>query len=591
MDGDATPLDRSPPAAASGGALLPWVAAAIYLGFLGSFAIGWFLPPSLVGIGDWDWVFSDAWLSVSGLLERGWPALWSIQLAGGAPLAADPESLSHSPFLLLPLAFGPIVGTKLLLTSLIATGLVGCHRLGQRWIGDDVGATAFAFAFVFSGYFAIHFRAGHMPWAAFYLVPWVLLYADRLLFDPAATLAASIGFLASLVGLFSGLVYHALVYFLLPVAVVYAILNVRRARPHRVRYVLSLAVGAMTLTTIRWLAILDWEQMSPRNVVGVGGMPWVAMGKMLVTSIEDYKDPVTWGGSGVWEYWSYVGAVTSTLALASLGARGRWRTFGFACLVIGGLLAWRGPWGSPLEWIAPRVPFLSSVRVYTRFLDLVVFAVALLAGGAIGELHRRMSGKLAWLPLLLLLAMVGDYWRVVRPIWSKVFALPVEQAYPDWGVTVSGPRYGVTLSAPPFQEFTSNQEMFNSRMLPLLMAGAVVDNAYITMALPWARPPEGKVVEGLPEGAYRLRNHEIDISGNFHPGQQIPVHLHYKKSFWRVANRESARVEPDVAGMKVVILAPCQNVRVLFRDGREILGWIISAIAVASTFAVLRRGP
>src|SRR4051794_30949589 len=97
---DARPID-SWSRSAAGGRILGWLIAVTYLGFLDSFAIGWFLPPSLVGIGDWDWVFSDAWLSASGLLERGWPAEWSIQLGGGVPLAADPESLSHSPFLSL----------------------------------------------------------------------------------------------------------------------------------------------------------------------------------------------------------------------------------------------------------------------------------------------------------------------------------------------------------------------------------------------------------------------------------------------------------------------------------------------------------
>jgi hypothetical protein len=146
-------------------------------------------------------------------------------------------------------------------------------------------------------------------------------------------------------------------------------------------------------------------------------------------------------------------------------------------------------------------------------------------------------------------------------------------------------------SAPPFQEFSAHEEMFNSRMLPLLMAGAVVRNAYITMALPWGRPEEGRVVEGLPQGAYELRNHAIDLLGDFWPGQQFKIRLHYKKSEWRVADRESARLEADAVGMRVVILKRCRNVRILFRSGRELFGWIISAIAVASTFAVLRRGP
>jgi len=589
MDDDGRPLDHAAPLTLGESPLLRLFLAAIALGFLVSFAVGWFLPPSLVGVGDWDWVFSDAWLSASGLLERGWPPLWSIQLAGGAPLAADPESLSHSPFLILPLALGPIVGTKLLVTLLIAAGLVGCHRLGRRWIGDEVGATVFAFVFVFSGHFAIHFRVGHLPWAVFYLVPWVLLYADRLLFDRDPGLAASIGLLASLVALFSGPVYHALTFFLLPVAVLYGLLDGRRAPSNRVRHVLTLTFCAAALIMPRWLAVISWEQRTPRNVTGYGGMPWVEMANMLVTPIQDYKAPAPWGGSGVWEYWSYVGIVTGMLAIVSLGIRGRSRGLAGACLGAAMILAWRGPWGAPLAWIAPHVPFLYSVRAFSRFVVLAVFGIALLAGNAIGALRRRAPGRLAWVPLLLLLAIVGDYSLVVRPVWSKVFALHPAEAYRDWGVTVAGQRYATTRSAPPFQTFNSQREMFNSRMLPLLMAGAVVRNAYITMALPWPRPPEGNVVEGLAEGAYRLRNHEIDLFGDLRPGQEIKIHLHYKRAYWDVVDPTSANVDWDPAGMKLDILKPCQNVRIVFRTGKESFGWIISGLAVVATSAVLRR--
>src|SRR5207237_549980 len=147
-------------------------------------------------------------------------------------------------------------------------------------------ATVFAFAFVFSGHFAIHLRAGHLPWAAFYLVPWVFLYLDRLLFDPIATRAASIGFIVSLVALFTGLVYHALVYFLLPVGILYVLLNVRRLTWRRVGYVSALLLCAMTLTAFRQVAVIEWEQTHPRVVIGVGGMPLAAIGEMLLTPTE-----------------------------------------------------------------------------------------------------------------------------------------------------------------------------------------------------------------------------------------------------------------------------------------------------------------
>lgn len=564
--------------------------AAVHILFLCSFAVRWFLPPSSVGIGDWDWVFSDAWLSTTGLVERGWPALWSIQIAGGAPLAGNPESLAYSPLLLFPLALGPILGTKVLVVLLIVAGLVGCHRLGLRWIGDPVGSAVFAFVFVFSGYFAIHFRAGHFPWATFYLVPWILLFIDRLLFDPTPSLGGSLGLLVSLVLLFSGTVYHPLVFFLLPVAAIYGVVNGRDASRNRVRHVLLLVLCAVALTMPRWLAVIDWQWHSPRTVqTGHGGMPLIGMAEMLLTPVKDYKTRVRFGGSGVWEYWSYVGIIASILAIVSVLTQER--LWNFARLCIGGavILAWRGPWGNGLEWLSSFVPVLGSVRVYSRFLVLGVFAMALLAGGGVGALRSRLRGRFAGLPFLLLLAMVGDYWLVVRPIWSKVFALPPAEVYSDWAVSLEGPPYTMIRSVPYVQDFTDDQDNFNSRMLPLLMAGAVVRNPYVTLnGVPWM-PTEGKVVESLPEASYQLRNHRLEFWGDFREGQEIAINLQCPRHYWRVADRSTARIQRQHGAIKLVILKPCQYLLVTIRTGLETAGWVVSGIGIVLAAAVLWR--
>jgi len=584
---DETHVDGAP--TAGEGALLRLLLGAIPMAFLGSFAVKWFAPSSLVGIGDWDWYFSDAWISGTALLERGRPALWSIQQAGGVPLAGDPESLSHSPFLVVPLAFGPIVGTKLLVVLLLLAGFVGCRRLGLRWIGEPVGATAFAFVFVFSGYFAIHLRAGHLPWAAFHLVPWILLFTDQLLFDPAPSLGTSLGLVVSLVLVFTGFMYHALVFFLLPVIVIYGIVNGRHANASRIRHVVNLARCAVAIAMPRWLSIIDWEQRSPRIHAGYGGMPLLSIAEMLLTPIPDYNLWVPWGGSGVWEYWSYVGIIVSLLALGALGIRRRPRTFALACLGVAAVLAWRGPWGSVLGWIAPRVLFLSSVRVYSRFLVLAVFAIALLAGSAIAWLRSSTRDRGASLPLLLLFAIATEYWLVVWPIWTKVFALPAEEVYSDWGITLPGPRYHSIRSAPPFQPFAEHQEMFNSRMLPLLMAGAIVGNAYVAMVSPWERPPDGSVVQSRDQVTYRLDNQEIKLFGDFRRGDRIKINLRYPTEYWRVADPRSARIEGHRSGTIVTILTGCRNVRVVLRTGLETAAWIVSGISLIALWLVLRR--
>jgi hypothetical protein len=281
------------------------------------------------------------------------------------------------------------------------------------------------------------------------------------------------------------------------------------------------------------------------------------------------------------------------------------------------LLTWRGPSGSGLDWLAFYLPLLSSVRVYSRFLVLAVFGIALLAGGGIGMLRSKMQGRFAWLPLLLFLAIVGEYWVVVRPIWGRIFALQPTEEYEDWGVvprestptnagaissampeaagaldtTLEGAPYTTIRSAPLAQNFTDKQENFNSRMLPLLMAGAIVRNSYTALnGVHWLPIREGQVVEGLPESQYRLRNHELEFWGSFFPGDEIKIHLWCKKHYWKVADRSAARIYGNSGGTTVVILRPCHYVRISIRNGLEIAGWIVSSLGIVIMAAVLWRG-
>ena len=414
----------------------------------------------------------------------------------------------------------------------------------------------------------------------FYLVPWVLLFADRCLFDPAAGLQVSLGLLATLVLLFSGSVYHPLVFFLVPVTVVYAAVGCREAPWCSIRRVLLLVLSAVLITMPRWLAIVDWQRRFPRYVPGHGGMPLLKMGEMLFTSIEDYNLRVPWGGSGLWEYWSYAGMVAGLVALASIRVRARWRQLARGFIIAGLILAWRGPWGSLLEWVSPYLPIAPSVRVYSRFLVLVVLGIALLAGGGLATLRQHATTRgLFWAPTLLVIAMAADYYIVVQPIWSRVFSLRPDEAYADWGLSLRDPPYSVVRSAPFTLESGNAGGEFNSRMLPLLMGGAVVGNAYATLnGVPWMERGDGKVVESLPEDAYQLTNHNLEFWGDFTPGQEIAINLHFVEAYWKVDDRKVARIYDDDGMIRLQILEPCHHVRITMRSGWESAGWAAAGI-------------
>jgi len=552
--------------------------------FLASFAIGWFQPSSSVGIADWDLFYSHAWLAVHGLLERGAPARWTIQLAGGAPLAGDPNALTHTPLLLIPLLFGPIVGIKLLVVVSLALGLVGVQRLGERWIGDPLGASVFAFVFVFSGCFAIHLQAGHLPWAFFPLAVWTVLFADRLLFDGTAGTTDSLGFLASLTLVFVGTVYHSLVFFLIPLGLAYALSL--RARPdhERVQDLKALVLCALALTLPRLLALAAWQLQSPRTIASPGGMPLFAFAQMLVIPVDDFNHRVPWSFNGVWEHWLYPGIVATPLAIVGAARPSSVRRLAVAAVLVAFALVWIAPWGNSLARIAPYVPFLDSVRVYSRFGVLVVFSIALLAGAEIARLRRDPRG--AWFAAVLSLLIVADYGVFTRPIWQRVFSFAPAKVYPDWGIHRDAAPYDEVLLAPDYRPPT-----MNSRMLPLLMTGAVVSNAYVSPRLPWDRPTPGHTVTAPPGTSVQLQNQTLDFFGDFAPGDTILAKIRYRENIWKLTDETAARIEADEGGMRIVVLRSCRHVQVALRDRGDTIAWIVAALGLIASVRELRRGP
>jgi len=218
-----------------------------------------------------------------------------------------------------------------------------------------------------------------------------------------------------------------------------------------------------------------------------------------------------------------------------------------------------------------------------------VFGVALAAGGTLAVLREKLSGRLAWIPIAIALAVVSEHCFVVWPIWSRVFDVPVTEAYPQWGSVPERPTYSEVHAAPPFQDFSAARDMYNSRMLPLLMAGYVVPNAYTALTLPPVRLSEGPVVRESPPGLRcRIGNHTIELEGDLRPDHDVKLAIRPVRHGWKVDDRSCARIENHQGEMKIVMLKPCDRVRLSFRSGGEIAYWIVAATGLAASIALIR---
>ena len=95
-----------------------------------------------------------------------------MTIAGGNILFNHPVVAILTPFFLLQLLFGPVIGLKLQVLVCYFLGFWGSQRL-FRTLGMSVAAAVVAsVAYFGSVHFALHFAEGHLPFTHYAFLPW-----------------------------------------------------------------------------------------------------------------------------------------------------------------------------------------------------------------------------------------------------------------------------------------------------------------------------------------------------------------------------------------------------------------------------------
>ncbi|MEK7774463.1 MAG: hypothetical protein AAB305_01085, partial [Candidatus Zixiibacteriota bacterium] len=124
------------------------------------------------GVRDWDLFTAIAAVPVRSVLEYGQLPSWNPWMAGGNILFHHPEVGVVSPFFVLNLLLGVVVGLKIQVLICYWLGFWGSYRM-SRTLGQSPAASVLvAVAYFGSVHFAMHFAEGHMPFTHFAFLPW-----------------------------------------------------------------------------------------------------------------------------------------------------------------------------------------------------------------------------------------------------------------------------------------------------------------------------------------------------------------------------------------------------------------------------------
>jgi len=140
------------------------------------YCLPFFLKINYWGIRDWDLFTTIAAVPAGTILNYGQFPFWNPYLAGGNILFHHPEIAVLSPFVLLYLIFGAVVGLKLQVFICYFLGFWGSWKLFKKLGISEFGALMVAVVYFGSVHFSLHFAEGHMPFTHFCFLPWFIYF-------------------------------------------------------------------------------------------------------------------------------------------------------------------------------------------------------------------------------------------------------------------------------------------------------------------------------------------------------------------------------------------------------------------------------
>lgn len=354
---------------------------------------------------DWQIVFYPWAEAVRySILRYGQFPWWNPWAAGGQPLLTDPVTTVLMPDTVFILAFGPVIGFKVLIILYQFIGYEGARRLCRHLFGNRSFVEAVSVIPAIMPALALHFYPGHVVFFPLYLFPWLLYYG--LTWHQTSGRAVGLGVVLALYAW--GYVHYAIImaFTIFPFVFVWILARHFRSKQAWMRAALATCT-ALGLSFFRLAATYDLVRRFPRHERFY--YPLVApLSEIIRTLVEPLQDPQTQGNvSGLkwWELGTYVGLLGLLLAYEGLrrGPRRLWPIHigAFLCLV----LAWnnRDP-GLPSTYLH-FIPPWNSVLVITRWRLFACFFILL--GAVQGLVALRDAGR-PKLGAALAVLLIGD---------------------------------------------------------------------------------------------------------------------------------------------------------------------------------------
>ena len=520
---------------------------------------------------DWDLITSLTWVPYYTVMHFHQFPQWDAYRCGGLPLIGNPQSRIITPFFLLDLGFGPVVGTHLEVILHIAMAFMGAY-LAARVLGvRPLASFAAAAAFGSTSWFYLHAAEGHQTFLSVAFMPWIAAFFWISVECESWAAAILAGMLVALTFL-EGAVYTFVWTGLLVASLTIGFARVRLSFRPIIAGAL-IAVSSLGFVLIKLLPALEVVRRYPREPSGGEVNPLSLLPVFLFSRNQIMASRPEISSFGFWEYGAYLSIPFAVLAVIGLiGPRRRTLPWIWAGVVF--LLFYMGDTGPYALWhLIRNYGGLSAMRLPARCLIGFVLSVSMLAAIGAELVCSKLKGG-SWAVAVLLVVGLCDAWLVGPPNLVHIFD-------------------DTDVPQPWSSEFKqTSQPMSRFHMMPNLQSNIGVIPCYdftlITTAVKGFEDKDYAGEQYLRGGSVSLTrwtpsalSYNVDAPA---PGELV-VNRNYDK-WWRLT-AGNGEVVSDGGLLAVKLPAGRQRLVLVYRNRRGLLGL---GIAVMSFFTMVAIG-
>ena len=531
------------------------------------------------GIGevyDWDMLLDLQWAPFYTVSHFHQLPLWNPYACGGIPMLGNPISRFLSPFFLLHLLLGPVIGFHLEIILHLAVAWSGGYVLARVQGLSPLASTLCGSIFAGSSWFSLHLAEGHGHFMASVYLPWIVALLWLGFTERALVPTAGSGLLIALT-LGEGGVYQVLQAFVLV-----ALLGVTISVIYRSYW----PIAAIAIFAVFSAGFAAFKLLPDYGMMHAYPRPWDSFDQTsirlicvsLFSRVQDLTREHSGGQWGFWEHGAYIGPLAVVLALIGTLKYPRGAApWVIACVMFLALATGQSAAYAPWN-LLHKLPIFVSSRCPSRFLVPFTLAVGVLASFGGEAILKRFKTWGAYAVCLTLCAMLVDFWRV---------------SVPNLRYVVSGNLYNPVAASSSFRQV---RDQSDTRMLASSLAneGALHCYEYTAIGTPAAgfnEPTYRGEQYLLGPGAVTLASwtpNRLEYAVDAQAPSVMVVNQNYDPS-WRVT---SGPGQAFSQGGLLAVRVPAGKSRIVLRyvSVAAICGLIISILTAFAAFVLIRTG-